>query len=150
MLHFEVDARALQRVVPFELDLRHGRAFVTLVAFAMENLRPRRGGKLSAWWFKPIATHDFLNVRTYVRTTAKRGFIFSPSGCRTGWPCNSAHAPSPCRIGMGTFVINMIGRAVQSRGESRMSDREAHWRIEPSRCSALPSRPANAVHWTNG
>lgn len=76
MLHFEVDARALQRVVPFELDLRHGRAFVTLVAFAMENLRPRRGGKLSAWWFKPIATHDFLNVRTYVRHHGEAGIHF--------------------------------------------------------------------------
>jgi len=36
MMHFEVDAKALQRDVPYELDLHHGRAFVTLVAFTME------------------------------------------------------------------------------------------------------------------
>lgn len=76
MLHFEVDAAALQRVVPYQLDLLDGRAFVTLVAFTMENMRPRRGGKLGAWLFKPIATHDFLNVRTYVRQNGEPGIHF--------------------------------------------------------------------------
>lgn len=76
MMHFEVDAEAMQRDVPYELDLHHGRAFVTLVAFTMENLRPRRGGKLGAWLFRPIATHDFLNVRTYVRHNNEPGIHF--------------------------------------------------------------------------
>ena len=66
MIHFEVDAEALQRDVPYTLDLRDGRAFVSVVAFTMANMRPRVGGQLAAWLFKPIATHDFLNVRTYV------------------------------------------------------------------------------------
>ncbi|HEY6168615.1 MAG TPA: DUF2071 domain-containing protein, partial [Verrucomicrobiae bacterium] len=39
MLHFETDPRALQRAVPFELDLRDGRAFVSLVAFTMRGMR---------------------------------------------------------------------------------------------------------------
>lgn len=76
MLHFTVDATALQRVVPYPLDLYHGRAFVTLVAFTMENMRPWRGGKLGAWLFRPIATHDFLNVRTYVRHRGEPGIHF--------------------------------------------------------------------------
>lgn len=76
MIHLEVDAEALQRDVPFELDLRDGRAFVTLVAFTMENMRPRIGGRLGAWLFKPIATHDFLNVRTYVRHGGEPGIHF--------------------------------------------------------------------------
>ena len=76
MMHFEVDTRALQRTVPYELDLYEGRAFVTLVAFTMENMRPRVGGKLSSWLLKPIATHDFLNVRTYVRHHGEPGIHF--------------------------------------------------------------------------
>lgn len=76
MVHFEVDAEALQRDVPYQLDLRNGRAFVSLVAFTMENLRPRFGGKLGAWLFKPIATHEFLNVRTYVQFKGEPGIHF--------------------------------------------------------------------------
>jgi uncharacterized protein YqjF (DUF2071 family) len=76
MMHFEVDAQSLQRDVPYELDLHNRRAFVTLVAFTMQNMRPRYGGKLAAWLFQPIATHDFLNVRTYVRHNGEPGIHF--------------------------------------------------------------------------
>lgn len=76
MIHFEVEASALQRDVPFELDLRNGRAYVSLVAFTMKNMRPRFGGWLTALLFRPIATHDFLNVRTYVRQGDERGIHF--------------------------------------------------------------------------
>ena len=76
MMHFEVEAKALQRDVPFELDRHDGRAFVTLVAFTMAHMRPRCGGRLGAWLFKPIATHDFLNVRTYVRHKGEPGIHF--------------------------------------------------------------------------
>lgn len=76
MIHFEVDAAALQRDVPFELDLWEGRAFVSLVAFTMRGMRPRIGGRMGAWLLKPIATHDFLNVRTYVRHDGEPGIHF--------------------------------------------------------------------------
>jgi uncharacterized protein YqjF (DUF2071 family) len=76
MIHFEVDAEALQRDVPYELDLRDGRAFISLVAFTMRGMRPFIGGKYSEWLFKPIATHDFLNVRTYVRNGNETGIHF--------------------------------------------------------------------------
>jgi uncharacterized protein YqjF (DUF2071 family) len=76
MIHFEVDARALQRDVPFQLDLFEGRAFVSTVAFTMCGMRPRLGGRVSAWMFLPIATHDFLNVRTYVRHDGESGIHF--------------------------------------------------------------------------
>ncbi|HXI72492.1 MAG TPA: DUF2071 domain-containing protein [Verrucomicrobiae bacterium] len=76
MMHFEVDAAALQRAVPFQLDLYHGRAFVSLVAFTMRGLRPCFGGKLTALLFRPIASHDFLNVRTYVRQGGEPGIHF--------------------------------------------------------------------------
>ena len=45
MIHFEVEPEALQRAVPFPLDLRNGRAYVSLVAFTMCDMRPQMGGK---------------------------------------------------------------------------------------------------------
>jgi uncharacterized protein YqjF (DUF2071 family) len=75
-IHHEVPAAALQRDVPFELDLHHGKAYVSLVAFTMRGMRPCRGGPLAAWFFKPIATNDYLNVRTYVRHDGEPGIYF--------------------------------------------------------------------------
>jgi uncharacterized protein YqjF (DUF2071 family) len=76
MIHFEVDPEALQWDVPFQLDLRDGRAFVSVVAFTMHGMRPRIGGRLAAWLFWPVATHDFLNARTYVRHGGETGIHF--------------------------------------------------------------------------
>ena len=76
MMHFEVDAISLQRDVPYQLDLRGGRAFLTLVTFTMEGMRPRIGGALAAQLFQPIATHNFLNVRTYVIRNGEPGIHF--------------------------------------------------------------------------
>ena len=75
-IHFEVDAMELQRDVPFPLDLLDGRAYVSLVAFTMQDMRPRIGGKMTSWLLKPIATHEFLNVRTYVKSRGERGIYF--------------------------------------------------------------------------
>ena len=76
MIHFEVERAALQRDVPFPLDLRDGRAFATLVAFTMRRMRPRWGGTFSQLLFSPIATHHFLNVRTYVEVNGEPGIHF--------------------------------------------------------------------------
>ncbi len=75
-IHYEVDPGMLQRSVPFELDLREGRAYVSLVAFTMRGLRPAWGGRWTAWLFAPIATHGLLNVRTYVRHRGEPGIYF--------------------------------------------------------------------------
>jgi uncharacterized protein YqjF (DUF2071 family) len=75
-IHYAADPAILQRDVPFELDLREGRAFVSIVAFTLSKMRPRIGGRLGEWLFKPIATHEFLNVRTYVRHAGEPGIYF--------------------------------------------------------------------------
>jgi uncharacterized protein len=75
-IHFEVDADRLQREVPFPLDLRDGKAYVSLVAFTMRGMRFRFGGKAPSLLTKPISTHDFLNVRTYVNHNGERGIFF--------------------------------------------------------------------------
>ena len=76
MIHFAVDPAVLQPEVPFELDLDDTRAFVTLVTFAMRRMRPAFGGRLTSWMLWPIAAHDFLNVRTYVRVNGEVGIHF--------------------------------------------------------------------------
>ncbi|MDB6019959.1 MAG: hypothetical protein JWR19_4448 [Pedosphaera sp.] len=75
-IHFEVDAELLQCSIPFPLDLRDGKAYVSLVAFTMKELRPCWGGRATAWLFAPIATHGLLNVRTYVRHEGEPGIYF--------------------------------------------------------------------------
>jgi uncharacterized protein len=75
-IHYETDAEKLQACIPYDLDLYGGRAFVSLVAFTMRGMRPRFGGSLGALLFKPIATHHFLNLRTYVRHKGEPGIYF--------------------------------------------------------------------------
>ncbi len=75
-IHYEADPVILQRQIPFPLDLRDGRAFVSIVAFTLLRMRPRVGGRFGEWLFKPIASHEFLNVRTYVRQAGEPGIFF--------------------------------------------------------------------------
>jgi uncharacterized protein YqjF (DUF2071 family) len=95
-IHYEVDPEVLQRDVPFRLDLREGRAYVSLVAFTIRGLRLRFGGALGALLCKPIANHEFLNVRTYVRHRGESGIFFLAE-----WLSN----PLSVRLGPGTFGL---------------------------------------------
>jgi uncharacterized protein YqjF (DUF2071 family) len=76
MLHYEVAPEVLRPHVPFPLDLHGGKAYVSLVAFTLRDMRPRWGGKLGRLAFRPIASHGFLNVRTYVRVGHETGIYF--------------------------------------------------------------------------
>jgi alginate O-acetyltransferase complex protein AlgI len=75
-IHYRIDPAVLQPHVPFELDLYKGDAYVTLVAFTQQNLRPTVGGRLSAALSRPVGCHAFLNVRTYVRHQGESGIYF--------------------------------------------------------------------------
>ena len=116
-IHYAVDPDTLQRDVPFELDLRDGRAFVSLVAFTLSGMRPRLGGKLGEWIFKPIATHEFLNVRTYVRHRGETGIYFLAE-----WLSN----PLSVRLGPRSFGLPYrFGRIAydHARGDDRLRGR---------------------------
>jgi uncharacterized protein len=95
-IHYAADAKTLQADIPFELDLHQGHAFVSIVAFTLSRMRPRIGGRLSEWLFKPIATHEFLNVRTYVRHRGEPGIYFLAE-----WLSN----PLSVRLGPRTFGL---------------------------------------------
>lgn len=66
-VHYAIEPTVLQRHVPFELELFEGRAWVSLVAFTQRGLRPAVGGRWTSWAMAPVASHPFLNLRTYVR-----------------------------------------------------------------------------------
>ncbi len=93
--------------MPFPLDLHEGRAYVSLVAFTMRDMAPRRGGRWTSWMLRPIATHEFLNVRTYVRSHVGEGpdveegihFLHEwlPNRLAVGW----GDRCSVCPIGWG-------------------------------------------------
>lgn len=124
MIHYEADPDVLQSCVPFELDLRDGRAFVSLVAFTLRRMRPRRGGRIGEWLLKPIATHEFLNVRTYVRANDEPGIFFLVE-----WLSNRLSVPLgppvfglPYRYGRIDYLherpIQEISGRVEARGGS--------------------------------
>lgn len=75
-IHLEVPARVLQPEIPFTLDARDGRAFISLVAFTMRGMRFAGLGRVGAWLTAPIATHPLLNVRTYVRHDGEPAIYF--------------------------------------------------------------------------
>ena len=72
-LHWKVEVSELKKFVPesLEIDLFEGKAWVSLVAFTMEKIRPKH---LPA--FPPISTFDEINVRTYVKANGKTGVYF--------------------------------------------------------------------------
>lgn len=76
MIHFALEPRELQPYVPYKLHCFEGRAFVTLVAFTLENLHPCWSGPWTAWLCRPISNHHFLNVRTYVTHCGEPGIHF--------------------------------------------------------------------------
>lgn len=72
-LHWKADINELKGFVPddLEIDLLDGSSWVSLVAFTMQNIRPRY---LPA--FPPISDFDEINIRTYVKFGGKSGVYF--------------------------------------------------------------------------
>ena len=75
-VHFRIPPEWLAPLVPLPLDLFRGDAYVSLVAFTQSRLRPTVGGRISEWFAAPLAEHEFLNVRTYVRHGDVSGIFF--------------------------------------------------------------------------
>ena len=75
-IHYEVDAKLLQPEIPYELHLYNNKAYVSLVAFTLEKFRFSRWEQVTQWLMKPIATHRYFNVRSYVRHRNENGIYF--------------------------------------------------------------------------
>ncbi len=96
-VHWPVPVEALRPLVPnsLELDLYDGHAWVGVVPFAMEGVKP--------WWSPEIAAFSFLetNVRTYVHHNGEPGVFFlsleaaswvAVQAARAGWGLPYFHA----------------------------------------------------------
>jgi len=72
-LHWKVPINVLRELVPEQLtiDTFDGNAYVSLVAFTMQKIRPRN---LPA--IKFISDFDEINVRTYIDNDGKKGVYF--------------------------------------------------------------------------
>jgi uncharacterized protein YqjF (DUF2071 family) len=75
-VHFDVQPRLLAPIVPFDLDLRDGHSYVSLVGFTQKHLRFARGGRIGQILAAPLAHHEFLNLRTYVRMNEQPAIFF--------------------------------------------------------------------------
>ncbi len=76
MIHYAAEAEILQRQIPFRLDVRGGTAYVSVVAFRMNNFRFAGGGRIAAKLLRGFAARAFLNLRTYVRHGDETGIYF--------------------------------------------------------------------------
>lgn len=72
-LHWEVNYKELRKIVPqdLEIDLFDNKAWISVVAFSMEKVRPKN---LPA--FPPLSNFDEINIRTYVKYKGKVGVFF--------------------------------------------------------------------------
>ncbi len=75
-LHFEMDPGVLRPSVPFPLDIREGKAYVSLVLFTLNGLHCGPFPRATRLLLRPISDHAFLNVRTYVRVGESAGIYF--------------------------------------------------------------------------
>jgi uncharacterized protein YqjF (DUF2071 family) len=146
-IHYAADPVTLQRDVPFELDLREGRAFVSIVAFTLSKMRPRIGGRFGEWILKPIATHEFLNVRTYVRHRGEPGIYFLAE-----WLSN----PLSVHLGPRTFGLPYkFGRLIYEharvrgniRGDVEAREGRLSYQGDVAARSFVPSEPGSLTEF---
>lgn len=76
MIHFQIDPRHLQPIIPFDLHTFRGQAYVTLVFFRLDRMRTPTCSWLSRQLLRPISDHRFLNIRTYVKHRGEPGIYF--------------------------------------------------------------------------
>ncbi|MFC4873193.1 YqjF family protein [Negadavirga shengliensis] len=90
-LHWQVAYEEIRKFVPddLEIDLFEGKPWVSLVAFTMEKVRPR---KLPS--FSPLSDFDEINIRTYVKHNNKTGVYFLSIEGGTKISCQLAKALS--------------------------------------------------------
>lgn len=71
--HWAIDAEVLKPLIPagVDLDLFEGKAYLSLVPFTMQNIRP---SFLPA--FSPVSDFHEINLRTYVSNGGKEGVYF--------------------------------------------------------------------------
>jgi len=115
-LHWEVDYDTLRELVPasLEIDLIDGKPWISLVAFTMENIRPKFLPP-----FSPISTFDEINIRTYVKSSGKAGVHFLSIEASNKLSCFVAKAMSelPYRFSKMSRAGSMFTSSNSSFGD---------------------------------
>jgi len=75
-VHYRFAPEVLAPHAAFPLELYEGSAYVSLVLFSLERMRPWGSGPLGRALCRPISDHYFLNLRTYVRGPQGPGIQF--------------------------------------------------------------------------
>ncbi|MDB6055903.1 MAG: hypothetical protein JWN25_3426 [Verrucomicrobiales bacterium] len=119
-IHYRVPAEILQPHVPYPLDLFEGDAYVSLVAFTLNRMRPNIGGKTTELLFRLIATHQFLNVRTYVVVNGEPGIMFLAEilNNKLSIPLGPAVYALPYKLGKIRYRHDEKGFAGEIRSEA--------------------------------
>lgn len=112
-LHWKVDIRHLREHLPkeLEIDLFEGDAWVSIVAFTMEKIRPRNVPS-----FSPISNFHELNIRTYVRYRRKPGVYFLSIEGGTKLSCQVAKKMSDLPYRYSTIKRNKTGYTSENIG----------------------------------
>ncbi|MDC0502525.1 DUF2071 domain-containing protein [Euryarchaeota archaeon] len=87
-MHWEVDPDVLRKHIPddLEIELFEGKAYVGVIPFKMEKVRPRNLPSISF-----ISNFPEFNIRTYVRKDGKGGVFFLTLDAQSHVTC--AYAP---------------------------------------------------------
>ena len=150
MIHFEVDAIALQRCVPLRLDLWQGRAFVSLTVFTMRGLRPAGSGAWGSRLFRPFTNKDVLNVRTYVRHDGEPGIHFLAEWLNSQLAAKLAPImlSQPYRHGQITYQRNLQGDALHGQvTDPRTGNKLAYEACLPERPTLQPCPVGTFDEW---
>lgn len=146
LLHWEVDPARLRPLVPpeLDLDLRDGRAWVGVIPFRMEHVRPRFSPDLPG-----ISSFLELNVRTYVRLGDRTGVHFLSLDCNHGPAVEVArawyHLPY-FRASMASEAVDGEVRYRSERGDPRGAAARYAGRHRPVGDPA-PTVPGTLEHW---
>ena len=108
-MHWKVDAQLLEKHIPkgLEIDLHDGDAYIGVIPFIMEKVRPR-----GLPWVPFISTFGEFNIRTYVTKDGIPGVLFLTLDAQSRVTC--FHAPRsyglPYRYAKAKVQVHQEGR----------------------------------------
>jgi len=97
LLHWKIDPKLLLRLIPehLQLDTFDGSAYISIIAFNVENFRSS-AGKLPF-----ISSFQEINVRTYVTCNGIKGIYFFFALCRQAFSGNRSKTVLPAPVPVG-------------------------------------------------
>jgi uncharacterized protein YqjF (DUF2071 family) len=139
--HWPVPAAELARTLPpqLELDLWNGQAFIGVIPFRMDRIRPR--GMFPLPWLSATAE---INVRTYVKAGGKRGVYFFSLHASNSLAVKIAHRFFHLPYFLATMNARRDGETVHCAAETDGAEFRGWYRASGA---IAPARPGTLEHW---